>query len=321
MTQKKKPYRRVPITAPPTTTTSTPTTTTTTTITSVTPVATSLNAPRSPPALGQPQTGDPGQDSEEAVSAPVFYEDSDHQLRQDPQHLLHEDGGGQAHGKCETRMSRGLAWRGVGVGKTQVAPCPNNPESTAEWKCLEGDRWAHNWPNLSRCRSKWVEETLLQRPTNHHGSPDLRHPVERIFNYLSQPDFSLYGGDLAPILGVVQNRLRALLMEEDLAAAAGPRKDSFRTLVSILSRILEARSAFAWRDLLGGGNATLQVEDRVLTSVEHLGELLALSGSDDGPASDPADDIHLSASTSAASCPRNMKAKAIALSNLCEYHR
>ena len=301
---KRKPLsRRVPITAPPTRATS---------------VALETEATSAFVTTNKPITTN-SVDKESVISAPVFYENHSkpkikyknnsknssanknvHKLNDSVLQKTITNQETSALRRCLKTNARGLIWRETHYGAKPSQQCPNNPTSFAQWYCTEQNgkgSWANNWPDLSRCRSQWIETLMktgdIQRIQ--HGRQILIL-TDKVYDNLRKTPQELFGGDLSPILNLIASHVKSMkisiqnkvkqdsgshttqsILEMDL-------ESSIRKSSSILSNILNVRSIDAWKDLLGNRNRHKATVEKFMDVSENLGAVISLmmTGSEKG---------------------------------------
>lgn len=128
-TARRKPLRRVPITAPPRPAT-TPASTASTTSTTFSTISSTTSVMNTTSSGFSSTTPNP-----KLKAAPVFYEVSNVVM-------------------CDTINQRGILWPSTPAGSTAVQPCI---KGSASWHCTSHGQWAK--PDLSRCQSKKWEDT------------------------------------------------------------------------------------------------------------------------------------------------------------------
>ena len=251
LNRRRKPSRRVPITAPPTRITKT-TTTTTTTSTRKTTTTTTAEVKH----------------DEAVVSAPVFYDN----------HGWNKPVSSSVW--CQARQFRGIAWPHVQIGTTQSMPCPQNKNNKAQWTCVEADDknvsgiWQNGWPNMDQCQSSWVRKLLLPGlsvpQSNHDHAKILKALVSQSLRHLSVRPVELFGGDILPILDVLDENL-------DVAADGLPAEEVHETIkksITTLNHLLDSRSVFAWMDVSHNEVIGRQINAKVL-QILHKASLVA----------------------------------------------
>jgi len=222
---RRKPPRRVPITAPPSTltttlsslasssaSTTTPSTTTTT-ISSLTrsPTATtssSITSSRIP--LNNPRFNE---SRIHVISTPVFPEIQ----------------------TCKSKEIRGLTFPETPAGKQSVQKCPRGHGS---WRCNLSGRW-------------WPEEDEFGAGHRHSAGPDLSKCCSKNWSIFTNPieveaamgnTIHLYGGDIEPLLELVAK------LTEQFRSSTRSETDA-RSLTRILSNLLDERLDIIWKDL------------------------------------------------------------------------
>ena len=224
---KRKPIsRRVPITAPPTRATSFALET------EATSVFVTTNKPITPNSL----------DRESVISAPVFYENhSKTQIKYNENYHVKNSSSfanknvhvinasnlektitnnlekpSSALRRCFKTNARGLIWQETHYGSKPSQQCPNNPTSFAQWHCTEKNGkgfWANNWPDLSRCRSKWIEALMKSEDVKlvQHGRKILTL-TDEVYDILQSSQHELFGGDLPSILDLIQSHIQSWII-------------------------------------------------------------------------------------------------------------
>ena len=295
-TNRKPISRRVPITAPPTRATSVHLETETTSSAFVT-----TNKPITQNSF----------DRESVISAPVFYENHNkaktkynnnnpknteenknvHILNvTNLQKTINFNQENSALRRCFETNARGLMWQETHYSAKPSQQCPNNPSSFAQWRCTEKNGkgvWANNWPDLSRCRSKWIEALLKNEDMRliQHGRK-IRAMTNIINENLQIEPIELYGGDLPLILDVIDSHLKSLKIgiqnqgKQDLSFNKYNLQldlnSSINKLSSILSHLIDLRSIAAWKDLVGNKNGHKATVGKFMEVSENLGAVVSL---------------------------------------------
>ena len=294
---KRKPIsRRVPITAPPTRATSLALET------EATSAFVTTNNPITPNSF----------DRESVISAPVFYENHSkaktkykdnakntpknknvHTLNANNlQKTITNQETISALRRCFETNARGLIWRETHYGAKPSQQCPNNPSSFAQWHCTEKNGigiWANHWPDLSRCRSRWIETLMKSEDVKlvQHGR-NILALTDKVYENVNKVPQELFGGDLPPILKLIESHLKSIkisiqskaqkrsafhydkdILEMDL-------KSSIKKLSSILSSIIDAKSINAWKDLVGNKNRHKATVEKFMDVSENLGAVISL---------------------------------------------
>ena len=318
---KRKPIsRRVPITAPPTRATSVALET------EATSAFVTTNNPITPNSL----------DRESVVSAPVFYENHSNtnikykhnksnenssftSANNKNVHILNASNlektisanqeKSSALRRCFKTNARGLMWRETHYGAKPSQQCPNNPTSFAQWHCTEKNGkgiWANNWPDLSRCRSKWIEVLMKTEDVQliQHGRKILAM-TDKVYDSLNNNPLELFGGDLPPILNLIDSHLKSLRIgiENNSKKVSSPHiargilesdlNSSIEKLSSILSSIIDVKSINAWKDLVGNKNSHKATVEKFMDVSENLGAVISLmmTGSEKGSFRDRKKDL------------------------------
>ena len=310
---KRKPFsRRVPITAPPTRATSVALET------EATSVFVTTNKPITPNSL----------DRESVISAPVFYENhSKTQIKYNENHHVKNSSSfanknvhvinasnlektitnnlektSSALRRCLKTNARGLIWQETHYGSKPSQQCPNNPTSFAQWHCTEKNGkgfWANDWPDLSRCRSKWIEALMKTEDVKlvQHGRKIITL-TDKVYNIMENSQYELFGGDLPSILDLIQSHIQSWIISiqnknkkrfdslyhttEILKTEEW--KSSLKKLSSILSNLINERSIDAWKDLVGNKIRHKATVEKFMGVSENLGALISLmmTGSERG---------------------------------------
>lgn len=310
---KRKPIsRRVPITAPPTRATSFALET------EATSVFVTTNKPITPNSL----------DRESVISAPVFYENhSKTQIKYNENYHVKNSSSfanknvhvinasnlektitnnlektSSALRRCFKTNARGLIWQETHYGSKPSQQCPNNPTSFAQWHCTEKNGkgfWANNWPDLSRCRSKWIEALMKSEDVRlvQHGRKILTL-TDKVYDILQSSQHELFGGDLPSIVDLIQSHIQSWIINiqnKNKKRFDNPYqtteilkteewKSSLKKLSSILSNLINERSIDAWKDLVGNKNRHKATVEKFMRVSENLGALISLmmTGSEKG---------------------------------------
>ena len=298
----------MPITAPPTSATST----------SLETAPPSASIPTNTPIENQREKPNIFE-HKKVVSAPVFYEDHAkpkisvnnpingfHNVSLDKANVgdlmrrNNKSGENTALRRCFSTTARGLMWQETHYGEKRHQQCPNNPTSFAEWHCIEKNGhvfWANNWPDFSKCHSTWMEilmkETSLKRIQRGHQITAL---TDQVFNHLQKRPHELFGGDFFVILRVIQANIKNMKISIDNKLKQRSEfyinegnletvfESSIRKSSSILSKVLNVRSIYAWRDLLGNRNMHKATVAKFMDVSENLGAVISLmmTGSEKG---------------------------------------
>ena len=319
---KRKPIsRRVPITAPPTRASSVALET------EATSVFVTTNKPITPNSF----------DRESVISAPVFYENhsktkitykENYHVKNSSSsanknvHIINASNlektitnnlekTSSALRRCFKTNARGLIWQETHYGSKPSQQCPNNPSSFAQWHCTEKNGkgfWANDWPDLSRCRSKWIEALMKTEDVKliQHGQKILTL-TDKVYDNLGNDQNELFGGDLQSILDLIQSHIRSWIIniqnkkkkhfDNGFHTAEISKTDewksSLKKLSSILSNLINERSIDAWKDLVGNKNRHKATVEKFMEVSENLGALISLmmTGKERGPFSDTKKDF------------------------------
>ena len=209
--------------------------------------------------------------------------------------------GGSNTDQCSTTTARGLLWEETHFGENRHVKCPNNHNTFAQWRCNEINGlgiWENNWPDLSRCRSNWVE-LLMMRNSNSIKRIQNGHQIltltDQVYNHLNNHPREIFGGDFGPLLTLMQSHIKSmkinienkLLQQKRILSVGGKTKEqkflettietsSVRKLSSIISNVLNVRSIYAWRDLLGNKNMHAATVAKFMDVSENLGAVISL---------------------------------------------
>ena len=319
---KRKPIsRRVPITAPPTRASSVALET------EATSVFVTTNKPITPNSF----------DRESVISAPVFYENhsktkitykENYHVKNSSSsanknvHIINASNlektitnnlekTSSALRRCFKTNARGLIWQETHYGSKPSQQCPNNPSSFAQWHCTEKNGkgfWANDWPDMSRCRSKWIEALMKTEDVKliQHGQKILTL-TDKVYNGLRSDQNELFGGDLQSILDLIQSHIRSWIINIQNKkkkhfdnrfhtaeiSKTDEWKSSLKKLSSILSNLINERSIDAWKDLVGNKNRHKATVEKFMEVSENLGALISLmmTGKEKGPFWDTMEDL------------------------------
>ena len=319
---KRKPIsRRVPITAPPTRASSVALET------EATSVFVTTNKPITPNSF----------DRESVISAPVFYEnhsktkityEENYHVKNSSSsanknvHIINASNlektitnnlekTSSALRRCFKTNARGLIWQETHYGSKPSQQCPNNPSSFAQWHCTEKNGkgfWANDWPDLSRCRSKWIEALMKTEDVKliQHGQKILTL-TDKVYDNLGSDQNELFGGDLQSILDLIQSHIRSWIINIQNKkkkhfdnrfhtaeiSKTDEWKSSLKKLSSILSNLINERSIDAWKDLVGNKNRHKATVEKFMEVSENLGALISLmmTGKEKGPFWDTMEDL------------------------------
>ena len=250
LNSRRKPMRRVPITAPPPITRF-PTTTTTTSASSTAAITTTLR-----PSPTRPVISSTKRTQEKFVSAaPVYYENNNEDEDEEEEEVEETAIRRRRRDFCPSRRARSIIWPETKAGSTAVQPCPQEDRVSARWKCDESGKWSKNGrtanPDLSQCRSIWITP-LIAKISLAPPSGSFSAAIVELDQHLAV--YPIYGGDVTAVLDVARTALGRLqgggMIEADSEAEYNTKTmKTLGRLLRCLSALLEDKGRMAWADL------------------------------------------------------------------------
>ncbi|UYV75235.1 hypothetical protein LAZ67_12003045 [Cordylochernes scorpioides] len=146
---------------------------------------------------------------------------------------------------CQARISRNIQWNWTLPGMSQTQPCPEGSRGVARWRCFGYEKqWSPEGPNLSGCRSLWVESLSSRLGRGEESAVRLAAELA-VFSHSKH----LYGGDLLRVADFCHHIVA--LVARKLRDLGGKRTQFLAELTELLvtsgSNIFSYQSA--WADL------------------------------------------------------------------------
>ncbi|XP_059092058.1 uncharacterized protein LOC131887459 isoform X2 [Tigriopus californicus] len=181
----------------------------------------------------------------------------------------------ESYPPCLSIRSRGVIWPSTDPGSTARRPCPNNKEQVATWKCLRGpNHWTPSLPDMSKCQASWIKVPTWNTSGEAAFIVDLRDSLRSLKRHLQSN--SIYGGDLMLVMGSLDKFL------DDFGKSHGRSRDHDKgaqldletrtTFIQTISRLLHELSRPSIE-------ATRFEEDKLESLIETVQRILVISSS------------------------------------------